>query len=133
MIYVDTNVVMYAVGRPHPLQDNAQQFFARAVADSVPLATSAEVLQELLHAYLPVKRLATLDAAMTLVADLLTVWPLEADDVAVARDLSQRHAGLGARDLVHLAACRRRRVQSLHTYDRALAAAFGGAVPPLPT
>lgn len=27
MIFVDTNVFMYAVGRPHPLRDHARQFF----------------------------------------------------------------------------------------------------------
>ena len=30
MIFVDTNVFMYAVGRSHPLQDEAQAFFAEA-------------------------------------------------------------------------------------------------------
>lgn len=125
MIFVDTNVIMYAVGRPHPLREDAQSFLAESVAREAPLATSAEVLQELLHAYVPVGRTATLDAALTLVGDLMTVWPLEAEDVSVARHLVGRYTGLGARDLVHLAACRRRKVDALRTYDRALAAAFG--------
>lgn len=124
MIFVDTNVFMYAVGRPHPLRQEAQSFFAQAVADDEALATSAEVLQELLHAYLPVGRLATLDAALTLVSSLVTVWPLESQDVAVARDLAPRHSGLGARDLIHLATCQRRGADALHSYDRALRAAF---------
>ncbi len=124
MIFVDTNVVMYAVGRPHPLQPEAQAFFESAVADDTTLVTTAEVMQELLHAYLPVGRLSTLDAALRLVGELVTVWPLEPEDVAVARDLSGRHRGLGARNLIHLAVCRRRKVDSIRTYDRALAAAF---------
>ena len=33
------------------------------------LVTSAEVLQELLHVYLPVKRFDTLDAALSLLAE----------------------------------------------------------------
>ena len=62
LIFVDTNVFMYAVGREHPLRKPAQQFFERALARSrVSLYTSAEVLQELLHAYIPVQRMATLE------------------------------------------------------------------------
>jgi hypothetical protein len=54
---------MYAVRRPHPLRPEAEAFFESALREGTPLATSAEVLQELLHAYLPAGRLATLDAA----------------------------------------------------------------------
>lgn len=124
MIFVDTNVFMYAVGRPHPLRQEAQAFFERSSRENQALATSAEVLQELVHAYLPVGRLATLDAALQLAAGVGAVWPLEHEDILLARSFVSRHAGLGARDLVHLACCRRRGVQTLHTYDRSLAAAF---------
>lgn len=124
MIFVDTNVFMYAVGRPHPLRDPAQEFFENALEAEERLVTSAEVLQELLHAYLPVGRLATLAAATELATSLTTVWPLEADDVALARSLIEHHPGLGARDLVHLATCVRHEVPRLHTFDRDLADAF---------
>ena len=78
MTVVDTNVVMYAVGRPHPLQRVAREFLTQCVRDRKPLCTSAEVLQELAHAYLPVEREPTLDAALALVARSgMEVWPLE--------------------------------------------------------
>jgi predicted nucleic acid-binding protein len=112
------------VGRPHPLRAPAQAFFEEALDREERLVTSAEVLQELLHAYLPVGRRATLDAATELARSLTTVWPLEADDVDMARSLLERHPGLGARDLVHLATCVRRQVSRLHTFDRDLADAF---------
>lgn len=127
MIFVDTNVFMYAVGRDHPLKDEARAFLISAVADpGVRLCTSAEALQELLHAYIPVGRIETLDAALLLAQSVVPeIWPLEPKDVAAARDLTDRHAGLGARDLLHLACCRRRGVTKLKSYDRALCAAFG--------
>lgn len=124
MIFVDTNVFMYAVGRPHPLRDVARAELLGHVEQQRPLATSAEVLQELLHAYLPVGRLRTLDAALRLALDLTTVWPVEADDVRDGRDLHARHPGLAARDLLHLAVCIRRSANRLLTYDQALAAAW---------
>jgi len=50
VIFVDTNVLMYAVGGPHPLRTEARAFFEDALESGLPLVTSAEVLQELLHA-----------------------------------------------------------------------------------
>ena len=126
MVFVDTNVFMYAVGRPHPLRTQAQDFFTDALTQRQPLATSAEVLQELVHAYIPVGRITTLEQAMALLeGQAVTVWPLERGDVALATQLHQRFPDLGARDLCHLASCRRRGVTTIKTFDKELATAFG--------
>ena len=125
MTFVDTNVVMYTVGRPHPLREPAREFFADAAQHRKPLCTSAEVLQELVHAYLAVQRESTLDSAMALIARAgIDVWPLESDDVFLAWRLRSRFPALTARDLCHLASCRRRGVTDIKTFDRA----FGSAV-----
>ncbi len=126
MVFVDTNVFVYAVGRPHPLREPARALLGDHLTASTPLATSAEVLQELMHVYLPVGRLETLDAALALANDLTTVLPVDASDMRAARDLVARHPGLGARDLLHLAVCARHGVTQLLSFDRALMAAFGG-------
>ena len=122
---MDTNVLIYAVGRAHPLRDEARVFFEESLSGERPLATSAEVLQELMHAYIPVSRLDTLEAALKLAESTIqTVWPVEAEDVYFAHQLPDSYPGLGARDLLHLASCRRRKVRSVKTFDRALRAAF---------
>lgn len=65
------------------------------------------MLQELLHAYLPVGRSETLGAAMEPIAGYGTeAWPLEAEDVDLAHQLHERHPGLMPRDLCRLASCR---------------------------
>ncbi len=126
MIFVDTNVFMYAVGGSHPLKEVARRHLLAAAEANQHLVTSAEVLQELLHAYLPVGRHATLDAALTLASGSVTeVWPVEAADVHLARTLDTEHPGLSARDLLHLACCLRRGVSEAVTFDRGLAAALG--------
>ena len=128
MIFVDTNVFMYAVGRPHSLRAPARAFFIESHRSRASLCTSAEVLQELAHAYLPAGRVGTLDAALTLSARAgVEVWPLEESDVALARQLHGRHPALGARDLCHLASCRRRGVSQIMTFDDALDAAARSA------
>ena len=126
MIFVDTNLIMYAVGRPHPLRDLAREFFVAANRNDTPLCTSAEVLQELLHAYLPVARFQALDAAMALIDRFqVEVWPLDEEDVTLARQLHQQYSGLSPRDLCHLASCRRRGVSKIKTFDHALGAVSG--------
>ena len=125
MIFVDTNVFIYAVGRTHALRESARAFFLEHVESGEVLVSSAEVMQELLHVYLPVNRLDTLDAALGLArARMSTIWPVERDDIDLARALVGRHAGLGARDLLHIACCKRRGVDRVQTFDRALAAAM---------
>jgi predicted nucleic acid-binding protein len=125
MIFVDTNVIMYAVGRAHPLRSPSREFFFHAVREGVALCTSAEVMQELLHAYLPVERFQTLESARNLIDRCIhSIWPLESDDIRMAYDLIQRHPGLSSRDIVHLACCLRRGVSKIETHDIALKAAF---------
>ncbi len=124
MIFVDTNVLMYAVGGAHPLREPARRFFEEGLERGERLVTSAEVLQELLHAYVPVGRLETLDAALALAEGRIEVtWPIEPEDVLFARTLASRHRELGARDLLHLSCCIRRDVREIKTFDRPLAAA----------
>ena len=128
MTFVDTNVFIYAVGGEHPLRASARAFLDASLRRRTALCTSAEVLQELMHAYLPVGRMEQLDAAFSLIADTgVEVWPLEAGDVHLARRLGERFPELAARDLCFLASCRRRSVAEIGTFDRALASAAGQA------
>jgi predicted nucleic acid-binding protein len=121
MIYVDSNVFIYAVGRPHPLKAEAQSFFIEAGELGKRLVTSAEVLQELLHVYLPVGRIVALDAALMLATKGVDqVLPIDQDTVIHGRNLSSKHPELTARDLLHLAVCHTHSIKELKTFDRTL-------------
>jgi hypothetical protein len=125
VIFVDTNVFMYVVGQPHPLQARSRALLAAALAPGAPeLVTSAEILQEMLHAYRRRRQTDVFDTALTLLRDSVReIWGIEPDDVTFARGLADAYPGLSARDLLHLACCRRRGVTRIHTFDRRLAAA----------
>jgi hypothetical protein len=125
MIFVDSNVFIYAVGRPHPLKTDAQNFFIDSGKKGKRLVTSAEVLQELLHVYLPVERMATLDAAMVLATQGVDhVIGIDSAAVLHARNLVDNFPGLTARDLLHLSVCQLHNIKDLKTFDRNLFAAF---------
>ncbi len=124
MIFIDTSVFMYAVGKPHPLKSLARDFFDDSIRNFRPLCTSAEVLQELMHVYLPVHKYDVLEDALSLIDRAgVEVWPLEEADVILARQLHSAHPTLAARDLCHLASCRRRGVREVMTFDEAFGAA----------
>ena len=118
MIFVDSNVFMYAVGGPHANQEPASTFFNDAIRDETPLCTSAEVLQEMVHVYKHENRLVFYDQALSLVHGTIEqVWDLKAEDVAEARSLADQHSSLQSRDLCHLASCRNRGVNAIKTFD----------------
>jgi hypothetical protein len=125
MIFVDSNVFIYAVGRSHPLKEEAQNFFLGSSKKGKRLVTSAEVLQELLHVYLPVERIETLDAALDLATQGIDhVIPINSATVLHARSLVDNFPGLTARDLLHLSVCQLHKIRELKTFDRNLLAAF---------
>ena len=127
MTFVDSNVFIYAVGRPHPLREEARRFFLGACRERLRLVSSAEVLQELLHVYLPVNRSETLDEALRLATAVTEqILPVTAEAVRHARNLADQHPALTARDLLHLAVCEIHAIPALKTFDRALRAAFPG-------
>ncbi len=133
MIFVDSNVFMYAAGDPHPRQEEAREFFDQSRRNGTRLFTSAEVLQELIHVYMRQHRLVKLNTAMAyLDAYDVDVWPLEEDDVREAYRLTGENPNLQARDLCHLASCTRRGISAIQTFDRALALAahriFGSSI-----
>ncbi|MCY3714040.1 MAG: type II toxin-antitoxin system VapC family toxin [Gemmatimonadetes bacterium] len=119
MIFVDTNVFMYAVGKKHPRKEQAREFFRASLRNPDRLCTSAEVLQELLHVYLATDRLPTFAEAIGFLSDRgISIWPMENEDVDLAHQLHDQFPNLKARDLCHLASCQRRGVSEVKTYDR---------------
>ena len=125
MIFVDSNLFIYAVGRSHPLKAEAQKFFLDSSKKGKRLVTSAEVLQELLHVYLPVDRMDTLDAALELASKGVDqIIPIDSAAVLHARNLVDNYPGLTARDLLHLSVCQLHKIKELKTFDRNLLTAF---------
>lgn len=128
MIFVDSNVFIYAVGKPHPLKRRAREWLLQSTRSAEHRVTSSEVLQELLHVYLPVERHATLRQAIRLaLGSVAEVWSLEREDVELACANVSEATALSARDLIHLACCQRRGVRRIMTFDRALKAVVEGA------
>jgi hypothetical protein len=118
VIFVDSNVPMYLVGADHPNKETARRLLERAIVDNEPLATDAEVLQELLHRYVAIGRRDAIEAAFDALLGVVdVVHPIEVEDVQRARRLLEATARLSARDAVHVAVMRRHEIDRILTFD----------------
>ena len=118
MIFVDSNVPMYLVGAPHPHKADAQRLLERCVADGERLVSDAEVLQEILHRYVAIDRRDAIQPAFDALLGVVDeVFMIEPDDVLSARSIVLGSRKLSARDAIHVAVMRRRRVGRILTFD----------------
>lgn len=109
---------MYLVGAEHPNKAAARSLLEQAIVDNEPLATDAEVLQELLHRYTAIGRRDAIGPAWDAIVGVVDViHPIELEDVTRARRLVGAAPALSARDAVHLAVMQRRGISRILTFD----------------
>jgi predicted nucleic acid-binding protein len=118
VIFVDSNIPMYLVGADHPHKTAARLRLEQAIVANEPLATDAEVLQELLHRYTAIDRREAIGPAWDALLGVVdVVHPIELDDVTRARRLVSAAPSISARDAVHLAVMQRRGISRILTFD----------------
>jgi predicted nucleic acid-binding protein len=118
MIFVDSNIPMYLVGAEHPNKRAARLRLEQAIVDNEPLATDAEVLQELLHRYAAIGRREAIGPAWDAILGVVAVdHPLALEAETRARGLVGAAPPLSARDAVHLAVMQRRGISRILTFD----------------
>jgi uncharacterized protein len=120
VIFVDSNIPMYLVGAPHSNKDAAQRVLSAAIGRAERLVTDAEVLQEILHRYVAIRRLDAIQPALTAVLGVVDeVFSVERSDVESAADVLLGHRGdISARDALHVAVMERHGVSSVMSFDR---------------
>lgn len=120
MIFIDTNVPMYLIGADQTLQQRARSQIEDAIAVGDVLCTDAEVLQEILHRYVAIRRPEFIDPAFeTLLGVVDVVYPIEREDVERGRRVVRTTGRLSARDALHIAVMQRHDVDRVMTFDTA--------------
>lgn len=109
-LFLDANVPTYAAGRDHPLKEPCKEVLRLAAVESESFFTDAEVLREMLHRYLSLRRWSEGKRVVLDFADLMSgsVESVVAEDILRASDLADEYAvkpgaRLAARDLLHAA------------------------------
>jgi predicted nucleic acid-binding protein len=118
---IDTNVVIYAAGRPHRYKAACADILREAAKSELQdYAIDVELLQEVLHFYHSRQHLhlglQIFDELMQTFPAPLAVTPHE---VAVARDILARYPVLSARDCIHAAVVLNQGLEAIISADRA--------------
>ncbi len=126
MIFIDSNIPMYLVGKAHPHKADAIQLLEAAISAAQRLVTSAEVLQEILHRYVAIGRRdafqPAFDALLGVVDEVISI---ELADVERAREFVQGMPDFSARDSLHAAVMTRNNIELIMTFDAAFDAVPG--------
>jgi predicted nucleic acid-binding protein len=123
VIFLDTTVLVYAVGGGHPLAEPARRLVSSVEAGRLRATTTPEVIQEFVH--VRARRRPRADAAdlgrafATLLSPLISP---DEDDLRLGLELFRASESLGAFDGVLAATALRRAADGLVSAD----AAFGG-------
>lgn len=119
MIFLDANIPMYLIGAAHPNKDGARRSVEAAVSRRERLVTDVEVLQEILHRYVAVRRPDALQPAFDALLGLVDeTFPVDLADVEAAKQLVLGGTDVSARDALHVAVMRRHGVERVLTFDR---------------
>ena len=119
MRLIDTNVVIYAAGKAHPLREGAREVLDQVGEGTLQANIDTEVLQEILHVYYArrerTKGFDTID-------DLLVIFPnpipIGREEIETARDLMRAHSFLSARDGIHAAVVQTHDLEGIITADK---------------
>ena len=119
MIFIDSNVPMYLIGASHPNKTRAVELVNQLARAGERLVTDIEVYQEILHRYTAIRRTDAIDAAfrsLDAIADEILTFGLP--EIRAARSIIDAVDGVSARDALHVAIMRSRRIGRLLSFDR---------------
>ena len=109
---------MYLVGSDHGRKLDTRRVIERLLSNGRRLVSDAEVLQEILHRYICIKRLDAIqpafDALLEIVDEVISV---DRAVVEHARQIALGYRHLSARDAVHLAVMQRHQISEIFSFD----------------
>lgn len=104
MKLIDTNIIMYALGRDHPLRERCREILLKITYGEIEASIDTEVFQELLYVY---SSRGERKKALKVVEDMLILFPnpyvIRKEEVRRAKDLMKKYNTLAARDAIHCA------------------------------
>lgn len=120
MIYVDSCIAMYIVGKDHPNKEKILSKIERLLFAGDELVTSAEAFQEIIHRYKALKDFKHLEAAyLTLEELVFRVLPVTKENLDLAYQYAIQYRNLSSRDCLHTAVMKQHRCESIWSYDTA--------------
>lgn len=120
-VFIDTAILMYAGGGPHESRDPSGRIVRLVRDGQLDGVISAEVVQEILHRFVAIRRP---DIGARMARDALDLFapvvPITHGVMERMPHLVARYPSLAARDLVHVATCLEEGIGLIISPDRGL-------------
>lgn len=118
LILVDSNIPMYLVGHDPARKLDVQRSLDQLLVKGERLVSDAEVLQEILHRYISIKRLEAIQPAFDALLEIVDeVLSIDRKIVERAKEISLGYRGVSARDAVHLAVMQQHAIGQILSFD----------------
>ena len=122
MKLLDTNIVVYAIGGPHPYRGPCRRLFEDIAQGNNDYQIDVELLQEVLYIYsYRAERAQALDVFDRLLKIFLDPLPFREGEARKARELLGRYGQLSPRDAVHLGVAITHGLEGVVTTDQGMA------------
>jgi len=104
LLFLDTNIPMYAVGSPSPYKLPCVRLLEAIAEGRVDAVTDVEVFQEILYRYHALKRPAAgIEISIYFRRCVPNAWPVIWDDIELTLKLLHEYKGIKPRDAIHAA------------------------------
>lgn len=117
-VFLDTNIFLYAAGRPHPERAACAEILRRVAAGALDATISTEIVQEVLYV---LSRRGRRKEALVLARHLTALFPdllpVTIHEMAESMRLLERHPTLPVRDAVHVATMLRNGLRTVISVD----------------
>ncbi|MBA7473773.1 Ribonuclease VapC13 [subsurface metagenome] len=116
--FIDTNVIMYTVGRKHKYKDPCSLLIQKIAKENITVASDTEVLQEILYRYWLIREFERAEETYSDFRKLVSLmFPITTDDVDLALELLQRYRNIQPRDAIHAAVMLNNGLTTIYSTD----------------
>lgn len=118
--FLDTNILMYAVGSEHPFKKSCLRILEKVSEGEIVAVTDTEVFQEVAYRYWSQKKWSV---ALQVLKDyeclFSEIYPVEKDHLQSYYSLLSRHDFFSPRDAIHIAVMQAHHIKTIYTADGA--------------
>lgn len=117
-LYLDTNFFIYLSDKISPFYKTVTKFLKNCSENNIPVVTSAETVQEIIHL---AKNTKQLDKGLKMAKKCLkivdTLLPIDKNVINIYLKYASVYRNSDSRDLIHLAVCVENKIDKIVTFD----------------
>lgn len=116
--FIDANIIMYAIGKEHPLRNPCRKSLKKIKTGSIIAVTNTEVLQEILHRYFSLQMPTIAEEAYHAVKTLCAeIYPVTLQDIDVSLEILKSFSSINSRDAIHSASMMNNGIKKILSTD----------------